>query len=142
MTLAFDYTLFVQFAQLLIVLILLHFLVFKPFLRSLGKRQETIASLAKEARGSSEGVETLTKAYDERLKERKAPILADREHALRDTHKSSMDLVEKARADLADELAKVKGRVASEVADTTARLKAESDAFAGRIIEKIMKRGA
>jgi F0F1-type ATP synthase membrane subunit b/b' len=142
MKLEFDYTLLVQFAQLLILLIFLHFLVFKPFLRALGKRQEAIKSLTDQAEGSAQGVESLGKAYEEKLKEKKAPILAEREKNLKESHSFSMTVIEEARRDLADELAKVKDTVRKEVEQTMERLKGQTEAFAGEIVQKIMKRGA
>jgi F-type H+-transporting ATPase subunit b len=142
MKLEFDYTLLVQFAQFLVLLILLHFLVFKPVLRALGRREDAIRSLAGKAEGSAREVETLGRTYDESLKARKLPILEERDALLKESHTASMGVIEDARRDLAGELAKVKDEVAGEVAGTMARLKDQSGAFVDGIVRKIMKRGA
>lgn len=142
MKLAFDYTLLVQFGQLLVLLILLHFLVFKPVLKALGKRRETLDSLADKAGGSTLDVENLGRRYEESLKERKNPILEERSNLLKQSHTASMQVIEAARQDLAEELAKVKDGVSREVASSLEILKGQSDVLAGEIVQKIMKRGA
>jgi F-type H+-transporting ATPase subunit b len=142
MKLEFDYTLFIQFGQFLVLLILLHFLVFKPFLRALGKRHDTIQSLAVQAEGSTHDVDSLSKRYEESLKERKAPILDERDSLLKENHAASMHVVEEARRDLTDELAKVKDEVKKEVETTMENLRGQSEALVGEIVRKFMKRGA
>lgn len=142
MKLAFDYTLLVQFGQLLVLLILLHFLVFKPVLRALGKRRETMDALADKAGGSTLDVENLGRKYEDSLKERKTPILEERNNVLKQSHAASMQVIEEARQDLAGELAKVKDGVSREVAMSMEMLKGQSDVLAREIVQKIMKRGA
>jgi F-type H+-transporting ATPase subunit b len=142
MKLAFDYTLLVQFGQLLVLLILLHFLVFKPVLRALGKRRETMDALADRAGGSTLDVENLGRKYEDSLKERKTPILEERNNVLKQSHAASMQVIEEARQDLAGELAKVKDGVSREVAMSMEMLKGQSDVLAREIVQKIMKRGA
>jgi F-type H+-transporting ATPase subunit b len=142
MKLEFDYTLLVQFAQVLILLILLHFLAFKPVLRALSKRQDTIQSLAGRAEGGAHEVETLGRTYDEGLKAKKLPILQQRDTLLKENHEASMKVIEEARRDLTEELAKVKDGVKNEVGKAMENLKGQSDVFVAEIVQKIMKRGA
>ncbi len=142
MKLAFDYTLLVQFCQLLVLLVILHFFVFKPVLRALSKRQETVRSLAENAQSGAQGVESLKAAYEEGLKERKVPIIAERESALRESHLASVKVIEEARQDLTEELWKVKDTVKKEAAQTMEHLLTRSEAFVGEIVQKIMRGGA
>jgi F-type H+-transporting ATPase subunit b len=135
-------TIFIQFAQLLILLILLNFLVFKPVLRALRKRQETLQSLADNAESSAHDVESLGRTYEESFKERKIPILEERDNALKQSHAASMKVVEEARRDLSEELARVKDGVKKEVEKTMESLKGQSEVLAGEIVQKIMSRGA
>ena len=137
-----DWTIFIQFGQFLVLLILLHFFVFKPVLAALKKREDRVRSLMEKGEGTTQDAENMGRAYEEGLKERKIPILADRDEALRESHSASMKVVEEARKDLATELAKVKDGVRQEVARTMESLKAQSDALVGEIVQKIMSRGA
>jgi F-type H+-transporting ATPase subunit b len=142
MKLDFDYTLLIQFGQFLLLLILLHFLVFKPVLSALRKREDTIRSLAEKGEGTAQNAESMGRAYEEGLKERKMPILTERDNVLKESHAASMKVVEEARRDLAEELAKVKDGVKKEVETSMETLMGQSGALAGEIVQKIMGRSA
>jgi len=137
----FDYTLFIQFFQFLILLVLLHFLLFKPVLGSLKKRRAAIDSLMGKAEDNRQEAEVLTKTYEGTLKERKAPVMTQREAALKEAHAASMKIVEEARRELAEELTKVKETVKTEAENTLDALLGESDRLAVAIAQKITKRG-
>jgi F-type H+-transporting ATPase subunit b len=135
-------TILFQFLQILALVILLNFLLFKPILKALKKRQETVRSLGDQAEGRRREAEGMGKAYDESMKGRKTPILEERDGLLKQTHAASMKVIEEARRDLTEELAKVKDGVRREAEKALQALKVESDALAGEIVKKIMKRGA
>ena len=137
----FNYTLFIQFFQILILLALLNFFLFKPVLNGLKKRHLAIQSLAERAEDNRKVAETLTKTYEETLKERKQPIAEQREAALKDAHASSMKVIEEARRELGEELAKVKDAVKKEAEKTLEALLGKSDLLAAEITQKITKRG-
>jgi F-type H+-transporting ATPase subunit b len=137
----FNYTLFIQFFQLLVLLVLLDLFLFKPVLGSLKKRRGAIDSLAGKAEDSRQEADALAKTYGESVKERKAPVLAQREGALKEAHAASMKIIEEARRELAGELAKVKETVKKEAENTLDALLGESDRLALEIAQKIGKRG-
>jgi F-type H+-transporting ATPase subunit b len=135
-------TIFVQFAQLLVLLILFNFLLFKPILNALKKRQGTLESLAAKGEGNRHEAEGLGRAYEERLKEGKLPITEERDGLLREAHAASMKAIEEARQELAVELAKVKDTVKMEADRALVALEGASDRLASEVVGKIMKRGA
>lgn len=137
----FNYTLFIQFFQILILLVILHFLLFKPILGSLTKRRASVDSLVDKAEDNRQEAEALTTTYEETLKERKLPVLAQREAALNEAHAASVKIVEEARRELARELAKVKETIKKEAENTLGALLGESDRLAVEIAQKITKRG-
>ncbi|MGD0229409.1 MAG: ATP synthase F0 subunit B [Syntrophorhabdales bacterium] len=136
-----NYTLIIQFSQFLILLILLNFLLFRPMLNALKKRHTTIQSLAERAEDTGKEAEGLTRTYEENLKEKRLPVMEQREKALKEAHAVSMKVIEEARRDLAEELTKVKDTVKSEGESAFKALLGESDRFAVEIAQKIMKRG-
>jgi F-type H+-transporting ATPase subunit b len=137
-----DKTILYQFCQLLILLGVLHFLVFKPFLRALTKRQQTVQSLTEKADGSKQTVADLSKAYEDILKEKREPVIAERENVMKQAHGASMAVIEEARRDLTAEMAKVKDIVKKEAEQTLGALVARSEGLAGEIAAKIMQRSA
>lgn len=136
-----DYTIFIQFGQLIVLLILFNFLLFKPILNALNKRQGTIDNMAARAQDDRLEAEGMGKAYDEKLKEKKLPILEERESIVRETHALSMKVVEDARQELARDLAKVKDLSKAEAEKALVSLMAESDRLSAEVVGKIMTRG-
>ena len=137
----FNYTLFIQFAQLLVLLVLLDLFLFRPFLGSLKKRRAAIDSRVGRAEDSRQEADALAKTYEETLKERKGPVLAQREGALKEAHAASMKIIEEARRELAEELARVRETVKKEAQNALDALLGESDRLALEIAQKMRERG-
>jgi F-type H+-transporting ATPase subunit b len=138
----FNYTIIIQFFQFLILLILLNTLLFRPILGHLSKRRAAIRDLAERAEEKKEEAEGLSRTYDEGLKEKKLPILEEKEAALKEAHAASMKVIEEARRELAGELAKVREAVRTEAERTLGALVGESDRLAVEIAHKVTGRGA
>lgn len=136
----FDYTLLIQFFNFLILLILLNVLLFKPVLRAIDKRQNTLGALLGRATGVKEDVNRLEKAYDEGSRDRRKPVLDGKESALAEAHKASIHLIEQARSKLSEELAQLKGDVERESRAITDTLRADVDRLSAEVAEKILKR--
>ena len=137
-----DYTLFVQFFQILVLLIILKLFLFKPILNHLAKRRSAITDLADQAEGKKGEAESLSGAYAGKLEEKRLPILAEKEAQLKGAHAASMKIIEEARKELAVELAKVRESVKTEGRKTLDALIGESDRLALEIATKITGRSA
>lgn len=137
----FDKTILYQFVNLLIVLIFLRIFLFKPILNALNKRRSTVQSLADRAGNSVAAVADLGRSYEERLTQEKAPVFEEREGYLKEAHAASMKVIEEARRELTDELAKVKDTVRQETEKTLEALRGESGRLASEIVKKLVKRG-
>jgi F-type H+-transporting ATPase subunit b len=137
----FDKTILYQFANLIIVLIFLHFFLFKPILSALNKRRTTIQSLSDQVGGSAAAVADLGRSYEERLAQEKSPVIEERDNSLKEAHSASMKVIEEARRELTEELAKVKDTVKQETEKTLEALRGESDRLASEIVKKLVKRG-
>jgi F-type H+-transporting ATPase subunit b len=138
----FDQTIVYQFLNLLIMLVLLNLLLFKPILSAIKKRQSAIQSLGEKAEAGQAEIESYAKAYEEHLKEKKRPITEERDSLLKDAQSASMKVIEAARQDLTQELSKVKDTVRAEADKALATLSAESDRLSSEIVEKLIKRSS
>jgi F-type H+-transporting ATPase subunit b len=136
----FDYTLLIQFFNLLILLIILNFLIFKPVLRAMNKREGTIHSLADRIQKAKDGTDTLEKEYEDKAREQKKPILANRESTLAEAHTASMHIIEKARAELSGELERVKGEIEGESKKVFDSLKTDVERLSKEVAQKILQR--
>jgi F-type H+-transporting ATPase subunit b len=136
----FNYTLLIQFLNFLILLILLNFLLFKPVLKAINKRKKTIGSLFEKVQGIKEEADKLEKLYDEGARGKRRPILEGKDASLSDAHSTSMHIIEKARAELTEELSKVKGEVNRESRKVFDTLKMEVERLSTEVAQKILKR--
>ena len=136
----FNYTLLIQFFNFLILLILLNILLFKPVLKAINKREGTLGTLFDKVDATKKEAIRLEQAYTEGSAERKKPVLDGKDAALAEARKSSMHLIEVARTELADELAKVKGEIDSESKRISEALKGEVDKLSTEVAQKILKR--
>lgn len=138
----FDYTILIQFANFLVLLILLQFLLFRPILETLKKRKNALDALSLRVDQLRGDAVTLGRTYEESTKERRRPILEQRESALKEAHASSMKIIEEARHRLTAELEKIKGTVRAEADQALKSLTEKTGQLAAEVVAKVMKRGA
>ena len=136
----FDYTLLIQFANILILLVIFKFFLFKPVLHALDKREKTITTLFENVQGIKTESAQLEKSYEERTKERKKPILESRDSSMAEAHRVSTGIIEKARKDLSEELARLKAEIETESAKVRTALIADVERLSAEAAEKILRR--
>ena len=136
----FNFTLLIQFLNVLILLFLLNIFLFKPVLKAVNKRQNTLGSLFDKVDTARKEADRLEHAYTEGSTERKKPIIEGRDSTLAEARKSSTHLIEVARTELADELSKVKAEIESESKRISDTLKGEVDKLSTGVAEEILKR--
>jgi F-type H+-transporting ATPase subunit b len=136
----FDKTLLFQFCNVLILMILFKIFLFKPVLNALDKRQKTIGSLFDKVESIKAETVGLEKAYDDQSKEKKKPILEYRDSSMAQAHSNSTGIIEKARKDLSDELARVKTQIEGESKKVREALMGDVEKLAGEAAAKILRR--
>ncbi|MDD5008454.1 MAG: ATP synthase F0 subunit B [Syntrophorhabdaceae bacterium] len=136
----FNYTLLIQFVNFLILLILLNFLLFKPVLRAMSKREGTINSLADRIQKAKEEMNVFEKEYEEKVREQKKPIIADKDSTIAEAHTVSMHIIEKARAELSGELERVKSEIEGESKKVFDSLKTDVKRLSTEVAQKILQR--
>jgi F-type H+-transporting ATPase subunit b len=137
----FNYTILVQFANLLVLLILLNFFLFKPVLKTLNRRRSFIQALSEKVQEENRQATQIEKSYEERARERRRPILDQREATVKEALAASMKVIEEARRDLTTELDKMKERVKAESDAALQRLSGESDRLSQEVVARILGRG-
>lgn len=135
-----NYTIFIQFFNLLVVLVFLNFFLFKPVLRALLKREDAISSSVDGAKSLEEDTRNLERAYDEGLKEKKRPVVETRDAMISEAHNTSLRMIEEARAELNEELTKIRGKIADESRQVLEKLKMDVDRLSGEAAERIIQR--
>ena len=135
-----NYTILVQFANLLILLILLNFFLFKPVLRALNKRRAFMQALSEKVEGDNRQAAEIEKSYEDKARERRRPILDSREATVKEAQAASIKVIEEARRDLTSELDKMKERVKAESDAALQRLSGEADRLSQEVVARILRR--
>lgn len=136
----FNYTILVQFANLLILLILLNFFLFKPVLKVLAKRRAYMQSLSSKVQEENGQAAEIERRYQDGARERRRPIIDQREATVKEAQTASMKIIEEARRELTSELDKVKERVKAESDAALQKLAFEADRLSQEVVERILKR--
>ena len=140
MTIMPDLTIFIQFANFLIILLFLNFFLFKPVIGALKKREGTIQTLAERVEKAKQGAKDFEKQYDEVTHEKKRPIIESKDAALSEANTGATKLIEKARQELTEELSKIKGEIEIEGKRVYETLRADVDRLSGDVAAKILRR--
>lgn len=136
----FDKTILFQFIHFLILLFLLNFLLFKPVLKAIGKRQSAIKGLADSVEKAKDDTKTFEKDYDSTMLEKKQPIVASRDSIISGANTEAMKVIEKARNELADELARIKSEIEQDGKKVYDALRADVTRLSTDAAQKILKR--
>ncbi len=137
----FNYTLLIQFANLLILLILLNLFLFKPVLKALAKRRAYMQSLSDKVQEEAKNAAETEKSYEDKVRELKRPILDRKDAAMKEAQAASMKVIEEARRDLTSELDKMKERVKTESDAALQRLSGEADRLSQEVVARVLNRG-
>lgn len=136
----FDMTLIYQFANFIILLILLNFLLFKPVLKAIGKRQGAIKHLTDGVEQAKEDTKDMERNYDHTMLEKKQPIVSSKDSIISNANSEAMHVIEKARNELADELAKIKSGIEQDGKKAYDALRADVDKLSTEAAQKILRR--
>jgi F-type H+-transporting ATPase subunit b len=136
----FNYTILIQFANLLVLMILLNVFLFKPVLRAISKREEAIGSHLDKARSTKEQVGSLKMSYEDGMKEKKKPIAEAKDAVLNEAHTAAMQIIEKARIDLTDEIARIRVDIENDSKKVRNALNMEVERLSSEAAQKILKR--
>lgn len=136
----FDVTILYQFVHFLILLFILNFILFKPVLRALEKRQSTIKGLTDGVEQAKQDRIDLEKNYESTFVEKRKPIIGSRDAVISEANKEAVHVIEKARSELSEELAKIKSEIELEGRKVYDALKGDVGKLSMEAAQKILKR--
>jgi F-type H+-transporting ATPase subunit b len=136
----FDVTILYQFGHFLLLLIILNFLLFKPVLRALDKRANTLKGLTDGADKAKDDRAELARSYDLALVEKRKPVIGNRDAILSAANKEAVHVIEMARNELSAELAKIRGEIEAEGKKVYDALTAEIGKLSAEAAQKILRR--
>jgi len=136
----FDVTILYQFVHFLILLFILNFLLFKPVLKALDKRRNAIQGLTDGVERAKVETVDLGKSYESTSLEKRKPIIGSKDAILSEANKEAVHVIEKARSELAEELARIKSEIEMEGRKVYDALKADVGKLSSEAAQKILQR--
>jgi F-type H+-transporting ATPase subunit b len=136
----FNYTIIIQFLNLIVVLIFLHFLLFKPVLKAINRREQIIASSFDRVKSTSDDARKFEVTYEEGTKEGRKPVIESRDALIADAHTVALKMIEQARSELTADLTRIREEIATESRKVFDALKQDVDRLSLGAAEKIVKR--
>ena len=136
----FDVTILYQFGHFLLLLIILNFLLFKPVLKALDKRYNTLQGLTDGLEKAKSDTVDLEKGYDLAYVEKRKPILGSRDAMIVEANKEAVHVIEKARTEPSEELARIKSGIEAEGKKVYDALMADVSKLSMEAAQKILRR--
>lgn len=136
----FDKSIIYQFLNLLVLMILLNIFLFKPFLKALSKREETLKSLGEGSEGAKGAAKDFEKRYDDVTREKKKPIIESRDSVITEAHNNAVKVIEKARFELSADLERIKSEIKVEGEKVYTSLRTDVDRLSAEVAQKILTR--
>ncbi len=136
----FDATILYQFVHFLILLFILNFILFKPVLKALEKRQSAIKGLTDGVEQAKQDTIDLERNYESAFVEKRKPIIGSRDAVISEANKEAVHVVEQARSELSEELAKIKSEIEMEGRKVYDALKGDVGKLTMEAAQKILKR--
>ena len=135
-----DWTILVQFANFIVLMIVLNILLYRPLRNVMASRRETIDGSYDVAQSLESQIEEKMARYGEKLQAAKQQGNQEKA-ALRQAGASEeAGIISKAREEATGRLQGVKEQVAESATVARRQLKSETEALAGEISEKILGR--
>ncbi|PLX87773.1 MAG: hypothetical protein C0619_14320 [Desulfuromonas sp.] len=135
-----DWTLILQFANFMILLIILNRLLYRPLLRVLAERRATIDGSHEKAESLQSEIEAKMTRYQEQLSEAKTAAGLERQKLKQVAMAEESTILGEAQQKATVRLQAIKEQVAGEAAEAGKMLKSEAEGMAGQIASKVLGR--
>ena len=135
-----DWTLLLQFANFMILLVVLNVLLYKPLRAALAARKATIDGDLAQARATEEQIQAQVAEYEAKLQEARQRGSQERATLRQTAMAEEARLLGAANETASRRLQELKGQVADEAARARQALRGETEALARQIAGKVLGR--
>lgn len=135
-----DWTLGLQFVNFIILLIILNKFLYRPLLKIMAERRETIDGAHIRAKSLDLEIEDKMQRYQQQLSEAKTVANEERGRLKKAAAEEEAVLLTEAHQKATARLQVIKTQVAAEAKDAGKTLKSEAETLAGQIATKILGR--
>ena len=134
-------TVWIQMANFLLLIFILNFLLYKPVLKIIEKRNKKIEKSNEEVMSLNETVERNIAEYEEKIRQAKADAAAQRDEIKEEGTEQGKMITGKVRDEISKKIRAFKADVEKEVDEARGALRDQTRTIAGEISEKVLGRG-
>jgi F-type H+-transporting ATPase subunit b len=133
-----DGTLFVQMAAFLFTLFMLHFLLFKPYLKTVDAREDSVGGSEEEAVEMEAQAEVLRGKYDKKIVKARRDAQEIRDSLRNQGLAEQQDIQAEINEELSAKLEEERQAIAERVEKARAEIEARADGLADAMVEKLV----
>lgn len=135
-----NYSLFIQIGNFLLLILVLNFLLYRPILGIIEKRDKYLKSSQDEIKGLQDTVDRKVAEYEERLRMAKQDALDQKNAITRTGSDEAKDILDKVRGEIPSLMAEFQEKMGHEVEKARQVLRTQSRAISLEIAEKVLGR--
>lgn len=135
-----NFTLIIQLVVVLILMVILSQMAFKPFLRLIYARREWINDMEKKTRELKQRLEEMMEKYQEAMAMAQAQGTAIREEIRKESLQKEMEILQQAREEANILLQEMKAKIAQETEFAKFQLQDRAKELSRNIVERVLGR--
>ncbi|MCK4534156.1 MAG: ATP synthase F0 subunit B [Syntrophobacterales bacterium] len=136
-----NYTVWIQMANFLLLILLLNVLLYKPVLKIIEKRNKKIEESNEEVRSLDETIERKMARYEEKIRQARTEAAAQRDEIEKEGTEQGEVITGKVRNEISKKMEDFKADLQKEAGEARGVLRDQTRAIAGEISEKVLGRG-
>lgn len=135
-----DYTLWIQMVNFLLLIVILHFLLYKPILGIIEKRKSKFESNAQEVQSLQKTIDQKMAEYEEKLRQAKIAAMTRRQEQVGEGTAEAQKIIDAVRADIPALLETFQSQLDRQIAAAKQTLQEQSHDISKEIAEKVLGR--
>jgi len=136
-----NYTVWIQMANFLLLIFILNFLLYKPVLKIIEKRNKKIEESDAEVTSLDETIERKIAEYEEEIRQARTAAVAQRNEIEEEGSEQGEVITGKVRDEISKKMEAFKVNMQKEVDEAMGVLRDQTRTIAGEISEKVLGRG-
>ncbi|MBW2557610.1 MAG: ATP synthase F0 subunit B [Deltaproteobacteria bacterium] len=136
-----NYTVWIQMANFLLLIVILNFLLFKPVLKIIEKRNKKIEESDEEVVSLDETIERKIAEYEEKIRQARTAAVAQKNEIEEEGSEQGDVITGKVRDEISKKMEAFKANMQKEVDEAMGVLRDQTRTIAGEISEKVLGRG-
>ena len=136
-----NFTVWIQMVNFIVLIFILNFLLYKPVLKIIEKRNKRIEESDEKVRSLNKTIENNMARYEGKIRQARADATAQRDEVEEEGSEQGKAIIGKVRDEISEKLGDFKAKLRNETDKARGVLRDQTRAIATEISEKVLGRG-